>query len=597
MNSYKAPLNDLSFIFNHLLDQEQLAKLPGLEDLGVDLYESILDEAGKFASNVLDPINASGDREGLKIKDGVVTTPTGFKAAYQQYVQAGWNNISLEPEFGGQGLPYILSTAVNEIMMGANKSFVMCSGLTTGAIEAISHAASDELKQKYLPKLVSGEWGGTMNLTEPGAGSDVGALKAKAIDQGDGSYRIHGQKIFITFGEHDLTDNIIHLVLARLPDAPEGVRGISLFLVPKFFVNDDGSLGERNDLRCVSIEHKLGIHASPTCVMAYGDHEGALGYLIGEKNKGLAAMFVMMNMARLTVGMEGVALTERSYQAALSYARERIQGTDVETGQSVAIIEHADVRRMLLTMKSQVEAMRTLSLFLAQAQDISFRHADPSVRAHHQGIVDLLIPVFKAWATETALKTTTLGIQVHGGLGFIEETGVAQYLRDAVISVIYEGTTAIQAADLVGRKVVKDQGKNLNILLGLMKATLIELQENTALADIAKEFATAIQVLEEHSQHIAAQFIQATKQALSVSVAYLMLTGIVVGAWQHARSAIKAQELLEKNAGNLEFLKAKVQSARFYHLMVLPEIYGLAYSVKYAGSAVTDFSNDYFVDD
>lgn len=596
MNSYKAPLNDLSFIFNHLLDQKQLAELPGLEDLGVELYESVLDEAGKFATNVLDPINASGDREGLKIADGVVTTPKGFKEAYQQYTQAGWNNISLEPEFGGQGLPYILSTAVNEIMMGANKSFVMCSGLTIGAIEAISHAASAELKQKYLPKLVSGEWGGTMNLTEPGAGSDVGALKTKAIEQADGSYRIHGQKIFITFGEHDLTDNIIHLVLARLPDAPAGVRGISLFLVPKFLVNDDGSLGERNDVRCVSIEHKLGIHASPTCVMAYGDDEGALGYLVGEKNKGLAAMFVMMNMARLTVGMEGVALTERSYQAALDYARERVQGADVATGQQVAIIEHADVRRQLLSMKSNVEAMRAISLFIAQAQDISFRHPDAQVRAYNQGLVDLLIPVFKAWATETALKTTTTGIQVHGGLGFIEETGVAQYLRDAVISVIYEGTTAIQAADLVGRKIVKDQGKNLGVLLGLMKETLAEVQANAELADIATEFGNAIELLESHSQLIAQQFMQSTKDALSVSVPYLMLTGIVVGAWQHAKSAVKAAELLAQAEGNANFLKGKVQTARFYHTMVLAEIYGLAHSVKHAGSAVTDFSNDYFVD-
>lgn len=594
MNSYKAPLNDLSFIFNHLLDQEQLAQLPGLEDLGVDLYESILDEAGKFATNVLDPINASGDREGLSIQDGVVTTPKGFKEAYNQFTQAGWNNISLDPEFGGQGLPYILSTAVNEIMMGANKSFVMCSGLTIGAIEAISHAASDELKQKYLPKLVSGEWGGTMNLTEPGAGSDVGALKTKALDQGDGTYRIHGQKIFITFGEHDFTDNIIHLVLARLPDAPEGVRGISLFIVPKFLVNDDGSLGERNDVRCVSLEHKLGIHASPTCVMAYGDDEGALGYLVGEKNKGLAAMFVMMNMARLTVGMEGVALTERSYQAALDYARDRVQGNDVETGKPVAIIEHADVRRQLLSMKSNVEAMRALSLFIAQAQDISLRHSDAAVRQHNQGLVDLLIPVFKAWATETALKTTTTGIQVHGGLGFIEETGVAQYLRDAVISVIYEGTTAIQAADLVGRKVVKDQGRNLSILMGLMKATLVQVEANPELTDIATEFAAAINILSENSQNIAAQFIQSTKQALSVSVPYLMLMGHVVGAWQHAKSALKAAELLAAGDTQVNFLKGKIQTARFYHSMVLPEIYGLAYSVQHAGTAVTAFENAYF---
>lgn len=594
MNSYKAPLNDLSFIFNHLLDQEQLAQLPGLEDLGVDLYESILDEAGKFATNVLDPINASGDREGLKMVDGVVNTPKGFKEAYVQYTQAGWNNISLEPEFGGQGLPYILSTAVSEIMMAANKSFVMCSGLTVGAIEAISHAASDELKQKYLPKLVSGEWAGTMNLTEPGAGSDVGALKTKAIDQGDGTYRIHGQKIFITFGEHDFTDNIIHLVLARLPDAPEGVRGISLFLVPKFLVNDDGSLGQRNDLHCVSIEHKLGIHASPTCVMAYGDNKGALGYLVGEKNKGLAAMFVMMNMARLTVGMEGVALTERSYQAALDYARERVQGADVEMGKPVAIIEHADVRRQLLTMKSNVEAMRALSLFIAQAQDISFRHSDPATRAHHQGLVDLLIPVFKAWATETALKTTTTGIQVHGGLGFIEETGVAQYLRDAVISVIYEGTTAIQAADLVGRKLVKDQGKNLSVLIELMKKSLAELEAKPELADVAQAFAAAIEVLSENSQQIAAQFIESTKQALAVSVPYLMLTGLVVGAWQLSQSALKATELLAADDANSNFLKGKIQTARFYHSMVLPEIYGLAYSVQYAGASVTAFENAYF---
>ena len=594
MNSYKAPLNDLSFIFNHLLDQEQLAQLPGLEDLGVDLYESILDEAGKFATNVLDPINASGDREGLKIADGVVTTPKGFKEAYTQYTQAGWNNISIEPEFGGQGLPYILSTAVNEIMMSANKSFVMCSGLTIGAIEAISHAGSDELKQKYLPKLVSGEWGGTMNLTEPGAGSDVGALKTKAIDQGDGTYRIHGQKIFITFGEHDFTDNIIHLVLARLPDAPEGVRGISLFLVPKFMVNDDGSLGERNDLRCVSIEHKLGIHASPTCVMAYGDNEGALGYLVGEKNKGLMAMFVMMNMARLTVGMEGVALTERSYQAALDYARERVQGVDAETGQSVAIIEHADVRRQLLSMKSNVEAMRALSLFIAQAQDISFRHADVDVRKHNQGLVDLLIPVFKAWATETALKTTTTGIQVHGGLGFIEETGVAQYLRDAVISVIYEGTTAIQAADLVGRKVVKDQGKNLAVLIGLMKQTLAQAEANADLADIAFELKYAIELLEQHSRAIVGQFMQSTKQALSVSVPYLMLTGLVTGAWQLAQSAVKASELLAVGDSNVNFLKGKIETARFYHKAVLPEIRGLAYTVSNTGSAITAFDNVYF---
>lgn len=594
MNSYKAPLNDLSFIFNHLLDQEQLAQLPGLEDLGVDLYESILDEAGKFATNVLGPINASGDREGLKIADGVVTTPKGFKEAYAQYTQAGWNNISIEPEFGGQGLPYILSTAVNEIMMSANKSFVMCSGLTIGAIEAISHAGSDELKQKYLPKLVSGEWGGTMNLTEPGAGSDVGALKTKAIDQGDGTYRIHGQKIFITFGEHDFTDNIIHLVLARLPDAPEGVRGISLFLVPKFMVNDDGSLGERNDLRCVSIEHKLGIHASPTCVMAYGDNEGALGYLVGEKNKGLMAMFVMMNMARLTVGMEGVALTERSYQAALDYARERVQGVDAETGQSVVIIEHADVRRQLLQMKSNVEAMRVLSLFIAQAQDISFRHADAEIRQHNQGLVDLLIPVFKAWATETALKTTTTGIQVHGGLGFIEETGVAQYLRDALISVIYEGTTAIQAADLVGRKVVKDQGKNLGVLIGLMKQTLAQAEANADLADIAFELKYAIELLEQHSRGIAGQFMQSTKQALSVSVPYLMLTGLVTGAWQLAQSAVKASELLAAGDRNVNFLKGKIETARFYHKAVLPEIRGLAYTVSNTGSVITGFDNAYF---
>lgn len=596
MNNYKAPLNDLNFNFQYMLDQTQWAQLPGDENGDLELYQSILQQAGRFASAVLAPINASADREGLTIHAGVVHTPSGFKSAYQQFIAAGWNNVTLDPEFGGQGLSYTLSTAVDEIMVAANKAFMMCPGLTIGAIEAIQHSASNALKQKYLPKLVSGEWSGTMNLTEPQAGSDVGALKTKAIEQADGHYRIHGQKIFISFGEHDLTQNIIHLVLARCTDSPEGVRGISLFLVPKYLLNDDGTLGPQNDLRCVSIEHKLGIHASPTCVMAYGDHEGAVGYLVGEKNKGLAAMFIMINRSRLAVGVEGVAVSERAYQAALNYAQQRIQGTDPDTGQALAIIEHADVRRMLMIMKSQVEAMRALSLFIAQAHDLSLGHQVPEQRQYYQGLVDLLTPVFKAWATETSLKTTMMAIQVHGGLGYVEETGVAQYLRDAIISVIYEGTTSIQSADLLGRKLIKDRGKNLNTLLQLMKQSLSQLQSQAELSDIADEFAFALALLEQQSQFIMQKYQQSAHAALSVSVPYLMLLGLICGAWQHAKAATHVIRLLATEPDDADFLNSKLESARFYHRVVLSEIRGLAHSISHTGQLVTDFDTAYFQD-
>ncbi|WKN23683.1 acyl-CoA dehydrogenase [Azotobacter vinelandii] len=588
MSRYEAPLEDLNFIFEHLLDNERLVALPGFEDLSTELIGAILEEAGRFASGVLAPLNATGDREGVRWSDGEVATPEGFKEAYRQYVESGWNNVAVEKEYGGQGLPYAVSMAIGEIMMAANKSLVMCPGLTLGAIESLCAAASPEQKALYLPNLVSGRWSGTMNLTEPDAGSDVGALRCKAIEQADGSYRLHGQKIFISYGEHDLTENIVHLVLARTPDAPEGVKGISLFLVPKFLVNPDGSLGARNDVRCVSTEHKLGIHGSPTCVLAYGDREGATGYLVGEKNRGLQAMFVMMNMARLIVGLEGVALSERAYQQALDYARERIQGVDALSGEPVAIVRHPDVRRMLLSMKSQIEAMRALSLVIAQAQDLAQRHADPEVRRCNQAFVELLTPVFKAWATENGIRLTQLGVQIHGGMGFVEETGAAQHLRDAVIGVIYEGTTGIQAADLVGRKLARDGGAAFAALLRDMSDVAEELQRHRDLGDIGSGLAGGIASLRQAGEHILPLYRDDAQAALAVSVPFLMLAGTVAGAWQHGRGALAAARLIEARGEPGAFLKGKLVSARFYVAHVLVQALALAETVRCGAAPVAE---------
>src|ERR671930_1297600 len=460
MSTYQAPLKDMKFVLHELAGVAEVAKLPGYEDASADTVDAILEEAAKFATGVLDPINYSGDQEGSKWADGAVRTPAGFREAYQQFCQGGWNALPFESEWGGQGLPRLVSTPVQEMWKSANLSFSLCPLLTQGAIEALLLRGSDELKRRYLPKMVEGSWTGTMNLTEPQAGSDLSLVRTRAERQGE-HYLISGQKIFITYGEHDLA---VHLVLARTPDAPEGVKGISLFVVPKFIPNADGTAGKRNAAKCASIEHKLGIHASPTAVMVY---ERAVGYLVGEENRGLEYMFIMMNAARFAVGLEGVAIAERAFQRALAFAKERIQGRDlVQGGKPVPIIRHPDVRRMLMLMKSQTEAMRALAYTTAAAMDYARKHPDAEARKRHQAFVDLMIPVVKGWSTETGIEIASLGVQVHGGMGFVEETGAAQYLRDARITTIYEGTTGIQAMDLVGRKVQREAGATAKSWLG-----------------------------------------------------------------------------------------------------------------------------------
>ena len=468
---------------NELAGLAQIAALPGYEEATPDTVAAVLEEANRFAADVLDPLNASGDREGARLlPDGSVKTPEGFKAAYRKFIEAGWNGINKPADYGGQHLPQLVAAAVEEMWHAANMAFDLCPLLTQGAIDAIELVGTDDQKSRYLPHMVSGEWTGTMNLTEPQAGSDLAAVRMRAEPQPDGSWKLFGQKIFITYGEHDFAENIVHLVLARTPGAPEGVKGISLFIVPKFLVNADGSLGARNDVHCVSLEHKLGIHASPTAVLAYGDHGGATGYLIGEQNRGLEYMFIMMNQARFSVGMEGVGLSERAYQRAVSYARERVQGRPVggeKTAKPAPIIEHPDIRRMLMTMRAYIEAMRALGYVTAAAIDNARHAAGAALRSQHQAFVDLMIPVVKGWCTETAQEITYLGVQVHGGMGFIEETGAAQYYRDARIITIYEGTTGIQASDLVGRKTARDSGATANLVAAQIDKVAAHLASHT----------------------------------------------------------------------------------------------------------------------
>src|SRR6266571_4344885 len=434
MSEYKAPIRDMQFVLKELAGLDQIAKLPGCEEVTAELVDQVLEESAKFASGVLSPLNKPADGEGSKWENGEVRTPKGFKEAYKQFVEGGWNALQAPPEYGGQSLPKTVSTPVAEMWKSANLSFSLCPMLTAGAVEALLLCGSEPLKNTYVKKMVEGTWTGTMNLTEPQAGSDLALVKTRAVREGD-HYRIYGQKIFITYGEHDLAENIVHMVLARTPDAPEGVRGISLFVVPKFLVGKDGSRGARNDVKCASIEHKLGIHASPTAVMIYGEKEGALGHLVGEENRGLEYMFIMMNAARFAVGLEGVAIAERAFQRALAFSRERLQGRDlVAGGKTVPIIRHPDVRRMLMLMKSQAEAMRALAYTTAAAMDFAHKHPDAEARKRNQAYVDLMIPVVKGWSTETGIEVASLGVQVHGGMGFVEETGAAQYLRDARIT-------------------------------------------------------------------------------------------------------------------------------------------------------------------
>ena len=573
MSTYVAPVKDMLFAMNELAGLQEITTLPGNEEVSLDLVEAILDEAGKFATEVVDPLNPVGDKQGNKWKVGVVTTADGFKEAYASFCETGWNGMPASTEFGGQGLPVTVSTAVLEMWKSASISFSLCQMLTLGAVEAIAHHATDELKATFLPNMVSGKWTGTMNLTEPQAGSDLAAIRSKAEPRGDGSYAITGTKIFITWGEHDMAENIIHLVLARLPDAPPGVKGISLFIAPKFLVNADGSLGERNDLICASIEHKMGIHGSATAVMSFGDKGGAIGYLVGEPNRGLEYMFTMMNHARLNVGLEGVGVSERSYQHALAYARDRIQGRIVgdKSGEKKPILHHPDVRRMLMDMKSRTEAGRAIAYYVAGCMDRAKSHPDADVRAANQRRLELLTPVVKGWCTENAQGITWNGVQVHGGMGFIEETGASQYMRDARIITIYEGTTAIQANDLIGRKTAKEGGKSMQQLLADIAETGAALRksDDAALKSLADALGEGIAALDEATNWLLANYESTPQAAHAGSVPFLKLTGIVVGGWLMARSAQIAAGRLNEADG--DFYKAKMATAAYFAKHVMPE--------------------------
>ncbi|MCK2127026.1 acyl-CoA dehydrogenase [Thauera aromatica] len=598
MSNYSAPLRDMQFVMRDLAGLDEVTRLPGNEDVTPDLVAAILEEADKFAAGVLAPLNRSGDQHGARWHDGKVSTAPGWKEAYRQFAESGWTAIACDPQHGGQGLPKLVSTAVMEMWKSANMAFSLCPMLTTGAIEALMLRGSEAQKAMYLPKMVSGEWTGTMNLTEPQAGSDLAAVRTRAEPQADGSYRLFGQKIFITYGEHDLTGNIVHLVLARLPDAPEGVKGISLFVVPKYLVEADGSLGARNDVRCVSIEHKLGIHASPTCVLAFGDQGGAVGTLVGEPNRGLEYMFIMMNEARFAVGMEGLALSERAYQHALQYARERVQGTEagVRGGPKVSIIRHPDVRRMLMSMKSQTEAMRALAYVVAAETDKAHRHADAQQRACSRAFVDLMIPVVKGWLTENAFEIASTGVQVHGGMGFIEETGAAQHLRDARITSIYEGTTAIQANDLIGRKIARDGGAAIGAVVRQMGAVEAELAAlgDESFAPIRRALGSGIAALEEAVAYLLATYDQDIKAASVGAVPFLRLLGIVAGGWQLARAALAARRRLEAGEGEADFYRAKIVSARFYADHIMAQAPGLAYTVVNGAAGALELDDTQF---
>lgn len=571
--AYNAPIKDIEFVLNHVVKIDEIAALPGFEDATEDMVSAILEESGKFTRDVLAPLNRLGDEQGSQWSEEGVKTPDGWADAYHQFCDNGWNSLSFPQQYGGQGLPMCVSAAVQEMWHASNMSFGLCPLLTQGAVDAIDHHASDELKQTYLPNMVEGKWSGTMNLTEPQAGSDLAAIRSRAEPK-DEHFLISGQKIYITYGEHDMTENIVHLVLARLPDAPEGVKGISLFIVPKFLVNDDGSIGERNDVRCISIEHKLGIHASPTCVMSYGDNGGAIGYLVGKEHHGLAYMFTMMNQARHAVGVEGYSIAEGAYQKAREYAFDRKQGKTLlgKSEDDQAIVNHPDVRRILMTMRSNIEAMRALGLECAGAFDRGRNHPDEEVRAYQVRRGELLTPLVKGWSTELGVELCSLGVQIHGGMGFIEETGAAQFLRDARITPIYEGTTAIQANDLIGRKTARDGGQGMSELLADITATQQELEKSNQgeLQAIAALLADAVSAATEATEWLLAQTDQA--KAAASSVEYLMLNGRLVGGWVMARMAMAANTMLGEADADQEYAQARITLAKYYAEHVLPTV-------------------------
>ncbi|MAM68842.1 MAG: acyl-CoA dehydrogenase [Rhodospirillaceae bacterium] len=571
MAEYTAPLRDMKFVIEELIGLDQITEMPGYEEATSDVVRAILDEANKVARDVLSPINRNGDLEGSRLENGVVITPTGFRDAYQAYVDGGWNSLQFDEEIGGQGLPQLVATSVFEMWDGANLAFMLCPVLTIAAVECLEKFGTDEQKEKWVPKLVTGEWTGTMVLTEPNAGSDVGALRTRAEQEGD-HYRISGQKIFTTWGEHDFTENIVHMVLARTPNAPPGTRGISLFIVPKFLVNDDGSLGQRNDLRAVSLEHKLGIHGSPTCMMQFGETDGAIGYLVGEECRGMEYMFSMMNSARLAVGREGVGIAERAYQQAANYARERVQGRDAADPASgdVAIIRHPDVRRNLLTMRALIEATRALGYYVAAELDIAYKHPDPDRRNTAAARVDLLVPVVKAWSTDCGIEIASLGVQIHGGAGFIEETGAAQHYRDARITPIYEGTNGIQALDLVGRKILRDGGEELKTFLADVRET--EISDPL----IADAMWPALEALTATMDWMLEYDGDDPRAVVAGATPFLRALGLVAGGWLMARSASVATTSKDDD----EFYKIKIATARFYAANLLPQVAAYAQAAR-----------------
>ena len=595
--TYRAPVKDMLFCMTELAGLAEVARLPGFEDFGAETAQAVLDECAKLNEGVVAPLNVDGDLHPSTWKDGQVTTTAGFKDAYRQYTEGGWQGLQHPAEFGGQGLPKTIGAACTEMINSANLSFALCPLLTDGAIEALLTAGSDALKQRYLPHMVSGEWTGTMNLTEPQAGSDLALVRTRAEPQADGSYKLSGTKIFITYGEHDLAANIVHLVLASVAGAPDGVKGISLFVCPKFMVGDNGALGARNDVHCVSIEHKLGIKASPTAVLQFGDHGGAVGYLVGEENRGLEYMFVMMNAARYAVGVQGIAIAERAYQKAAAYAKERVQSRPVDGSLpgSATIVHHPDVRRMLMTMRALTEACRAMALTAAAAYDAAHAHPDAEVRQDNQVFYEFLVPLVKGYSTEMSLEVTNLGVQVHGGMGFIEETGAAQYYRDAKILTIYEGTTAIQANDLVGRKTARDGGRTALAIAKRIAATEAELgaRDSAAARAMARRLEAARIAFEQVVVFIAGRAKSDPNAAFAGSVPYLMLAGNLVAGWQMARALIAAEERLAAG-DDVAFMTAKIATARFYAEHILPRVQGLRDAIVEGSESVTALAIEAF---
>jgi alkylation response protein AidB-like acyl-CoA dehydrogenase len=594
MATYRAPLEDMLFVLRQLAGIDELAALPDFADAGYDTARAVLEECAKFNEGVVAPLNRSGDLQPATLENGEVATSPGFAEAFRGFVEGGWQGVQHPERFGGQGLPKLVATPCIEMLNSANLSFALCPLLTDGAIEALLTAGSPAQQQLYVPNLVSGDWTGTMNLTEPQAGSDLALVRTKAVPQPDGSYRIFGQKIFITYGEHDMAKNIVHLVLARTPDAPEGIKGISLFVVPKFVVDEQGESGKRNDVWCASIEHKLGIAASPTAVLLYGDDKGevgagAVGYRIGEENRGLEYMFVMMNAARFAVGIQGIAVAERAYQQAVAYAKERVQSRDVAgSSGAVTIIHHPDVRRMLMTMRAKTEAARALAYVAAAHSDWAQHGTDEATREQHGRIYEFLVPVVKGWSTEMSIEVASLGVQVHGGMGFIEETGAAQYYRDARILTIYEGTTAIQANDFVGRKTVRDRGAVARQLLEAVRETEQTLEERGGepLVAIAARLRAGREALARAVDFVVGSFGDDVQAVFAGSVPYLKLAGVVLCGWQMARAAAKADAMRKAGVGDARFLDAKIATARFYADHVLVQAPGMAETIVEGASGV-----------